>query len=113
MQGKVTLKDSAAIEAYAGIDVCKRWLDIAIHPYGHCERFENTGKGIKKLMRWLSSYDVELIISAKQAAMLAGLAPVACESGESKGARHIRGGRASVRRARRTRQACRRSPACV
>ncbi|MGP0042994.1 MAG: hypothetical protein ACLPJW_20215 [Rhodomicrobium sp.] len=45
--------------------------------------------------------------------MLAGLAPVACESGESKGARHIRGGRASVRRARRTRQACRRSPACV
>ncbi|MGB8737146.1 MAG: IS110 family transposase, partial [Rhodomicrobium sp.] len=62
MQGKVTLKDSAAIEAYAGIDVCKRWLDIAIHPYGHCERFENTGKGIKKLMRWLSSYDVESII---------------------------------------------------
>jgi len=46
MQGKVTLKDSAAMEAYAGIDVCKRWLDIAIHPYGHCERFENTGKGL-------------------------------------------------------------------
>jgi len=40
------LKDSAAMEAYAGIDVCKRWLDIAIHPYGHCERFENTGKGL-------------------------------------------------------------------
>ena len=36
--------------------------------------------------------------SAKHAAMLAGLAPVACESGESKGARHIRGGRGSVRR---------------
>jgi len=62
MQGKVTLKDSAAMEAYAGIDVCKRWLDIAIHPHGHCERFENTGKGLKKLMRWLSAYDVALIV---------------------------------------------------
>ena len=100
MQGKVTLKDSAAIEAYAGIDVCKRWLDIAIHPYGHCERFENTGKGIKKLMRWLSSYDVELIISAKQAAMLAGLAPVACESARKQ------------RRAPYPRRACQ-CPACT
>jgi transposase len=74
MQGKVTEKDSAAIEVYAGIDVCKKWLDIAIHPYGpnnaapprarleRCERFENTGKGIKKLMCWLSSYDVALIV---------------------------------------------------
>jgi transposase len=61
MQGKVT-KDSAAMEAYAGIDVCKRWLDIAIHPYGLCERFENTGKGLKKLMRWLSSHNVALIV---------------------------------------------------
>jgi len=62
MQGKVTLKDSAAMEAYAGIEVCKRWLDIAIHPYGHCERFENTGKGLKKLIRWLSSHNVALIV---------------------------------------------------
>lgn len=36
--------------------------------------------------------------SAKQAAMLAGLAPIACDSGEHRGARHIRGGRADVRR---------------
>ena len=36
--------------------------------------------------------------SAKQAAMLAGLAPIASDSGESKGARHIRGGREDVRR---------------
>jgi len=62
MQGKVTLKDSAAMEAYTGIDVCKRWLDIALHPHGHCERFENTGKGINKLMRWLSSHGVALIV---------------------------------------------------
>lgn len=62
MQGKVTLKDSAAMEAYIGIDVCKKWLDIAIHPDGHCERFENTGKGFKKLIRWLSCRKVALIV---------------------------------------------------
>ena len=38
-------------------------------------------------------------LSAKEAAMLVGLAPIACDSGESVGARHIRGGRAHVRRA--------------
>jgi transposase len=38
-------------------------------------------------------------LSAKQAAMITGLAPIACDSGESSGARHIRGGRAHVRRA--------------
>jgi hypothetical protein len=35
MQGKVIGNDSAAMEVHAGIDVCKKWLDIAIHPYGH------------------------------------------------------------------------------
>jgi len=62
MQGKVTLNDSAAAQVYAGIDVCKKWLDIAITPHGHCERFENTGKGFKKLIRWLASYDVALVL---------------------------------------------------
>ena len=37
--------------------------------------------------------------SAKEAAMIVGLAPIACDSGESSGARHIRGGRAHVRSA--------------
>src|SRR5215470_3947589 len=62
MQGKVTLKDSAATQVYAGIDVCKKWLDIAINPFGRCERFENTSKGFRKLIRWLASYDVALIV---------------------------------------------------
>jgi len=35
--------------------------------------------------------------SGKQAAMIAGLAPIACDSGDTRGERHIRGGRASVR----------------
>lgn len=38
-------------------------------------------------------------LSAKQAAMIAGLAPIACDSGEHTGARHIRGGRPYLRRA--------------
>lgn len=38
-------------------------------------------------------------LSAKQAAMIAGLAPIARDSGEHNGARHIRGGRADVRKA--------------
>jgi transposase len=38
-------------------------------------------------------------LSAKQAAMIVGLAPIARDSGQSSGARRIRGGRAHVRRA--------------
>ncbi len=38
-------------------------------------------------------------LSDKQSAMLAGLAPIACDSGEQAGARHIRGGRPQLRRA--------------
>lgn len=36
-------------------------------------------------------------LDAKQAGMLAGLAPLACDSGPRKGPRHIRGGRKNVR----------------
>lgn len=38
-------------------------------------------------------------LSAKQAAMLVGLAPIAWDSGQTSGARHIKGGRAQLRRA--------------
>jgi transposase len=38
-------------------------------------------------------------LSAKEVAMLAGLAPIARDSGETKGARRIKGGRAHVRQA--------------
>ena len=50
-----------------------------------------TAAGLVANMPELGSLD------AKQAGMLAGLAPVAVDSGESRGARHIRGGRAQVR----------------
>jgi len=38
-------------------------------------------------------------LSAKQVAMIVGLAPIAWDSGQMSGARHIKGGRAHVRRA--------------
>ena len=38
-------------------------------------------------------------LSAKEAGMIAGLAPIACDSGDHSGARHIRGGRPHLRRA--------------
>ena len=62
MQGKVTSKDSAAIEVYVGIDVCRKWLDIAIHPIGRTERFENTAKGIKALLRCLAAHTVASVV---------------------------------------------------
>jgi hypothetical protein len=34
MQGKVSSKQDAACSVYVGVDVCKEWLDIHIHPQG-------------------------------------------------------------------------------
>ena len=62
MQGKVPSKDSAATQVYVGIDVCKKWLDVAIHPNGLTERFENTAKGCRKLVRLLSKFPVALSV---------------------------------------------------
>ena len=66
MQGKVSPNDSAMEQVYVGIDVCKKWLDIAIHPVGpsggHVERFENTAKGHKRLVRHLLGYPVALVV---------------------------------------------------
>ena len=62
MQGKVTSKNSAATQVYIGIDVCKKWLDIAIHPLDYSGRFENTAKGFGKLIRLLAEHNVVLIV---------------------------------------------------
>ena len=62
MQGKVSSKHSAATQVYVGIDVCKKWLDVAVHPVGQVVRLENTAKGFKKLTRLLSSYRVASIV---------------------------------------------------
>jgi transposase len=66
MQGKVSSNDSACKQVYVGIDVCKKWLDVAMHgvghPVGHVERFENAAKGHKRLVRHLQSYPIALVV---------------------------------------------------
>ncbi len=46
MQGKVSSKHDAAPSVYVGVAVCKEWLDIHIHPQGHCRRLSNEKSGI-------------------------------------------------------------------
>jgi transposase len=62
MQGKVSLEDSAAIRVYVGIDVCKDWLDVHVHPTGQAFRVPNTREGLKQLKRRLAGLHVGLIV---------------------------------------------------
>jgi transposase len=62
MQGKVSLEDSAAIRVYVGIDVCKDWLDVHVHPTGQAFRVLNTRDGLKQLKRRLAGLHVGLIV---------------------------------------------------
>jgi transposase len=62
MQGKVLPGRSAEKQVYVGVDVCKEWLDVYLHPIGLKMRFANTQEGIKRLKRWLADHDVVLIV---------------------------------------------------
>jgi transposase len=62
MQGKVSLEDSAEIRVYVGIDVCKDWLDVHVHPTGQAFRVPNTREGLKQLKRRLAGLHVGLIV---------------------------------------------------
>ena len=62
MQGKESPGRSAKQQVYVGVDVCKEWLDVYLHPIGLRMRFANTREGIKRLKRWLADYDVVLIV---------------------------------------------------
>ena len=62
MQGKVSLEQGAATRVYVGIDVCKAWLDVHVHPLGQSFRVPNTRDGLKQLKRRLANVDVALIV---------------------------------------------------
>lgn len=62
MQGKKLLGRSANQEVYVGVDVCKEWLDVYLHPTGLKMRVANTPEGIKRLKRWLADRTVALIV---------------------------------------------------
>jgi len=57
MQGKVS-PERSAVEVYVGIDVCKAWLDIYMHPVEGRLRVANTREGVLRLKKALAAYAV-------------------------------------------------------
>lgn len=54
MQGKKLPEPSAKAKVYLGIDVCKAWLDVYLHPLGQRLRVANSREGLKQLRRELA-----------------------------------------------------------
>jgi transposase len=61
MQGKMT-SVRAGTAVYAGIDVCKAWLDVYLHPTGQSFRVPNSKEGLKRLALELTSANAGLIV---------------------------------------------------
>jgi transposase len=62
MQGQKSPERSAQPGVYVGVDVCKDWLDVYLHPIGQKLRVSNTPQGLKALKRRLAELPVELIV---------------------------------------------------
>jgi transposase len=62
MQGQKSPERSAQPGVYVGVDVCKDWLDVYLHPIGQKLRVSNTPEGLKALKRRLAELSVELIV---------------------------------------------------
>ena len=61
MQGKMT-SVRAGLAVYAGIDVCKAWLDVYLHPIGRSFRVPNSKEGCARLALELTSAAVGLVV---------------------------------------------------
>jgi transposase len=62
MQGQKSPERSANTEVYVGIDVCKAWLDVHLHPLGQKFRTANTPEGLKLLKRRIAEIPVALVV---------------------------------------------------
>lgn len=62
MQGKVLPEQSAQAPVYAGVDVCKDWLDIYLHPLGRRCRVANNREGLRRLTRKLAGFEIALVV---------------------------------------------------
>jgi transposase len=62
MQGKVSPEPNAQARVYVGIDTCKAWLDVYVHPIGLAFRVPNSRDGLKQLKRRLAGLAVVLIV---------------------------------------------------
>jgi transposase len=63
MQGKTLPERSAETRVYVGIDICKDWLDVYLHPLGQKFRVANTPEGLKILKRRIAGTPVALIVT--------------------------------------------------
>jgi transposase len=61
MQGKA-MPEPNAMPVYAGVDVCKEWLDVHVHPSGQSLRVSNDRFGLKRLKRVLAALPVACIV---------------------------------------------------
>lgn len=62
MQGKVLPEPNTMAPVYAGIDVCKEWLDVYVHPVGQSLRVANDGCGRRRLNRELAALGVTRVV---------------------------------------------------
>lgn len=62
MQGKATLAPNAIPHIHVGIDVCKDWLDVFLHPVGLGFRLANDSVGLKRLKRELAKFRVVRVV---------------------------------------------------
>lgn len=62
MQGKKLPEPSAEMKVYLGIDACKAWLDVYVHPLGHRLRVANSREGLKQLRRELAGCGIALVV---------------------------------------------------
>jgi transposase len=62
MQGKKLPEPSAESKVYLGIDVCKAWLDVYLHPLGRRLHVANSREGLKQLRRELAGCGIVLAV---------------------------------------------------
>jgi transposase len=62
MQGKDAPEQEAKCKSTAGIDVSQSWLDVHVLPEGKTLRVANTPQGIRQLKRWLSQFELKLVV---------------------------------------------------
>lgn len=62
MQDKAMPEPSTMAAVYVGIDVCKEWLDVYVHPCGLKLRLANDGGGMKRLKRALAGLPVARLV---------------------------------------------------
>ncbi len=62
MQGKAMPDQIARTQVYVGVDVCKDWLDVYLHPVGESPRFSNDADGVARLKRLCRKHGVAKIV---------------------------------------------------